>query len=67
MGSNPKSTRKRQRSEKRYGAHKLLTHYLRTVWEAAGLKWDGDNYAEAEEIVDLIIDAAAEEANYVVR
>ena len=41
-------------------AEHLLSHYLREVWEAAGLKWDGDHYAEVGEIVSLIIEAAAD-------
>lgn len=32
----------------------LLAHYLRTVWQAAGLKWDSDHYAEVGAIVDGI-------------
>lgn len=49
------------RSEKRTGATKILSYYIRTLWEAAGWKWDGDMDAEMEAIVDLIVDAATEE------
>ena len=46
--------------QKRAEAKRLLAHYLRTVWERAGLKWDADNQAEVEDIVDLLIEAATE-------
>ena len=32
----------------------FLTHYFRTVWEAAGLKWTSENYAEMSELARLI-------------
>lgn len=35
-----------------------LSHYFRTVFEAAGIKWNGDNEAEIESIVDNLIEAA---------
>lgn len=40
----------------------LLTHYIKKVWIAAGLEedWHGDNESEIAEIVDLIVEAAAE-------
>lgn len=62
MASGQKSSRGRvSRSEKRTGATKILSYYIRTLWEAAGWKWDGDMDAEMEAIVDLIVDAATEE------
>lgn len=45
----------------RNSAVSTLSHYLRTAFEAAGLRWDSDNQAEVEGIVDSIIDAAKEE------
>lgn len=45
----------------RKSAQQTLTHYLRTAFEAAGLRWDSDNQAEVEGIVDSIIEAAKEE------
>lgn len=35
-------------------AKDTLVHYFRTVFEEAGLKWDSDNVAEVEGIVDDI-------------
>ena len=40
----------------------ILIHYIRRAHEAAGLKWDGENSAEIEEAVGLIVNAAAQEA-----
>jgi hypothetical protein len=37
-------------------------HYLSMIAEKAGIRWDQDCRAEVEEIVDLIVDAAVEEA-----
>ncbi len=34
----------------------LLQHYFRTVWLKAGLKWDGDNNAEIEALVDALME-----------
>ena len=48
-------------SYKRNDAKRLLTHYLRLVMEAAGERYDSDNEAEIESIVDCMIDAAKEE------
>lgn len=42
-------------------AKRLLTHYLRGLVLASGHNWDSDNDSEVEEIVDAIIDAAANE------
>jgi len=41
-------------------AKKLLVHYLTLVAGASGFRWDGDNVAEIEDIVDYIIGAAVE-------
>lgn len=38
----------------RTDAIRLLTHYMRTVFEANGLKWDGDNEAELTALVDAL-------------
>lgn len=35
-------------------AIKLLTHYLRTAWLQTGLKWNEDNDAEIETIIDCL-------------
>ena len=32
----------------------LLTYYLRTAWEAAGLSWDRDNDTEIGAIIEAI-------------
>lgn len=32
----------------------LLSHYLRTAWEAAGLRWDSDNDSEVQQIIEAI-------------
>jgi hypothetical protein len=39
-------------------AEQLLVWYFQHAWEAAGLKWDGDNESEVRSIVDAILDAA---------
>lgn len=41
-------------------AKRLLVHYFQAVWEKAGLRWDSDNVAEVEAIVDELLEAAAE-------
>lgn len=41
-------------------AKELLVHYLTLVAGAAGFRWDGDNVAEIEDIVEHIIGAAVE-------
>ena len=46
---------------KRLEAKRMMEHYMRTVWESAGLKWDYDNSAEMQIIIDYIVDAAKEE------
>ncbi len=42
-------------------AKHLLVYYFRLIAEEAGIKWTIDNDAEVANIVDLIIDSAAEE------
>ncbi len=41
-------------------AKSLLAHYLKFGLEANDYRWDGDNTAEVSDIVDSIIDAAAQ-------
>jgi hypothetical protein len=42
-------------------AKRLLRHYIRMVWQAAGLVWDSDNDAEVDDIVDCLIAASVAE------
>jgi hypothetical protein len=42
-------------------ANYLLRYYLRTIWEKAGLKWDSDNDAEVDEIIDDIENTISDE------
>jgi hypothetical protein len=42
-------------------AKRLFRHYFSTVWQAAGLRWDSDNVAEVDDIVDCLIAAAVAE------
>jgi hypothetical protein len=44
-------------------AAQLLRFYIRHAWEAAGKRWDGDNDAEIEVLVDALIGAARETAS----
>lgn len=39
-------------------AKRVLTYYVRSAWEAGGLKWNFENTAEIEEVVEAIYDAA---------
>ena len=41
-------------------AKTLLAHYLKFGLEAANYRWNSDNAAEVDDIVDSIIDAAAQ-------
>ena len=43
-------------------ACEMLSHYLRTAWEAAGLQWDADNDAEVADLVKAILIAADAQA-----
>lgn len=45
----------------RTDARRVLAYYLKTLWLRAGLKWDYENQAEVEGIVDDILSAAREE------
>lgn len=47
---------------KRDYAKRTLTHYITLTMREAGMKVDGDTYAELSDCVDTIIDAAVEEA-----
>ena len=42
-------------------AKRLFKHYMATTWDHVGLHVDSDNYAEWEDIIDAIIEAAKEE------
>lgn len=42
----------------RQSAQRLLTYYLRTVWEKSGIPWGPDNDIEVESIVDAILNDA---------
>ena len=42
-------------------AKRLAVSYIRTLFRAAGLKFDGDNQSEIEELIDCIVDAAKDE------
>lgn len=46
---------------KRQDAKRNLVWYFQLMFEQTGTRFDGDNRAEIEDIVDLIIDAAKEE------
>jgi hypothetical protein len=48
-------------SNNRERAKRLLKNYLRYGVKASGLKWDSDNDAEVEDIVDCLIDAVKDE------
>lgn len=43
-------------------AKSLLAHYMRLIAKESGVRWDSENDTEVQEIVDLIVEAAAEEA-----
>lgn len=42
-------------------AKRLLIHYLSGLVRFSGARWDSDNDSEVEDIVDAIIEAAANE------
>jgi hypothetical protein len=48
--------------DKKNEAKKLLKHYFRLAVKAAGGKWDYDNDAEIDTLVDYLIDAAVRDA-----
>ena len=39
----------------------LMRFYLQQVYEAAGLRWDGDNDAEIQDMIECIVNAAKQE------
>lgn len=43
-------------------AKRLFVHYMTFTWREVGIRVDGDNVAEWEEIVDSIVDAAVAKA-----
>ena len=45
---------------KTYTAKRLFIHYMKMLMEANGIRYDMDNQAELETIVDAIIEAAYE-------
>lgn len=47
--------------EARQRAERALLHYLRTVWQRAGLHWDHDNAAEVRGIVEDLVAACIPE------
>ncbi len=47
-------------STKQAEAEDLLDYYLRTVWRAAGLKWERDNATEVAALTEALIEAAVE-------
>jgi len=42
-------------------AKRLLNYYIRRAWEAGGLRWDSDNEAEVNAIVDEIVSGIKKE------
>lgn len=44
-------------------AKQLLVYYIQKAWEAGGLHWDGDNVAEVEGIIDIVLGEASEDAS----
>ena len=47
-----------QNDPARIRAKKKLKHYFSLVFKTAGLKWDGDNNQEVDDLVDDLIRAA---------
>lgn len=46
----------------RHQAVSLLQHYLQTVFEVNGRRWDNDNNVEVADIVDCIVAAATKQS-----
>lgn len=47
------------RYDRRKGtAISLLCHYLKQVYESAGMNWDDDNQQEVEQLIDAIVNEA---------
>lgn len=44
-------------------AKRVLNHYIRKAWEASGLRWDSDNEAEVDGIVDDLVRGIKAEIN----
>lgn len=44
--------------EERARAKQLMTHYFRRIYNEVGRKWDSDNTAEIEDLVDCLVNAA---------
>lgn len=49
-------------TRRRDDANRVLKYYIRTAWEAAGLKWNINSDIEIEDLITDIIDEAVEEA-----
>jgi len=45
---------------RRRAAGRLLAGYLKAAFQGAGLRWDSDNTAEAEDIIDIIFEEIAD-------
>jgi hypothetical protein len=50
-----------QNNPNRIRAKRLLTHYFSELFNVTGLKWDSDNRAELNDLVDCLIDAACDQ------
>lgn len=51
-------------STKRDEAIRYLSRYFKLLFDLSGICWDESNDADIECIIDLIIDAAAEERRF---
>lgn len=49
------------RGDAKNRAYTTLKHYIKLVWDNAGLKWNGDNDDEIMGIVEDLLEAATEE------
>ena len=49
-------------TQEQAAAARLLKSYLKAAFQAAGLKWDSDNDAEIEALVECLIDASTKSA-----
>lgn len=47
------------RQEAELKAARILSHYMQTAWEAAGLEWTSGHDDEMAEVVSLIAEAAS--------
>lgn len=48
--------------DKRRRAKMLLKHYFKMLADRTGMRMDGDNWAELDDLVDLIMDGSIEQA-----